>query len=144
MTDQQWHDEAMRLLAICVDSCFDYEIGDGSRRYDELEALAAHLRARPSAEPMPVAQGEREAFEAWADDQGFPLDRSIHSDGENYRYLRTQGPWDAWQAARATAPRARELEEALQRIVDWDAAGMLLTEDHIANARAVLAAAGKD
>ncbi len=35
---------------------------------------------------------------------------------------------------------ADPVREALQRIIDWDAAGMALTEDHIAQARASLAA----
>jgi hypothetical protein len=42
------------------------------------------------------AEGEREAFEAWAGDQGFDLRRL----NDGYLDLRTQGPWEAWQAAR--------------------------------------------
>lgn len=41
----------------------------------------------------------REAFEAWADDQGFPLKRV--GLGDDYQDLRTQGPWEAWQARAA-------------------------------------------
>lgn len=40
---------------------------------------------------------QRQRFEAWADDQGFPLKRLDTSDG--YLDLRTHGAWDAWQAA---------------------------------------------
>lgn len=43
---------------------------------------------------------EREAFEAWADDQGFVLTRTTH--GDTYQDLRTQGPWEAWRAALAS------------------------------------------
>lgn len=39
---------------------------------------------------------------------------------------------------RLTAER-NALREALQRIVDWDAFGLTLTEDHIAQALAALA-----
>lgn len=42
---------------------------------------------------------ERAAFEAWADDQGFPLKRV--GLGDDYQDLRTQGPWEAWQARAA-------------------------------------------
>jgi hypothetical protein len=48
-----------------------------------------------------TAGSEREAFEAWASDQGFVLTRTVH--GDDYQDLRTQGPWDAWQA-RAPQP----------------------------------------
>lgn len=40
----------------------------------------------------------RSAFEAWARDEGFALNRLDMFDGASYRDLRTQGPWDAWQA----------------------------------------------
>lgn len=40
---------------------------------------------------------QRQRFEAWADDQGFPLKKLDTSDG--YLDLRTHGAWDAWQAA---------------------------------------------
>lgn len=39
----------------------------------------------------------RQKFEEWAGDQGFCLTRTF--DGDGYQDLRTQGPWDAWQAA---------------------------------------------
>lgn len=59
----------------------------------------------------------REKFEKWADDQGFILDRTIH--GNDYQDLRTQGPWDAYQAAYAdllaepAAPQAEPSDTAL-------------------------------
>jgi hypothetical protein len=46
-----------------------------------------------------ATEAERAAFEAWADDQGFVLKRVIL--GDDYQDLRTQGPWDAWQARAA-------------------------------------------
>lgn len=60
-----------------------------------------------SPSPAPVAElvvtdaqideaSERKAFEAWASDQGFLMQRTVH--GEDYQDLRTQGPWEAWQA----------------------------------------------
>jgi hypothetical protein len=50
-----------------------------------------------STAPTPLTD-ERAAFEAWAKDQGFPLGGLDLADGESYLDLRTQGPWDAWQA----------------------------------------------
>jgi hypothetical protein len=47
------------------------------------------------------AETERDAFEAWAAEQGFPLGRLDIGDGESYRDLRSQGVWDAWQARAA-------------------------------------------
>lgn len=44
---------------------------------------------------------ERAAFEAWAGDQGFSLQRVDL--GDDYQDLRTQGPWEAWQARAALA-----------------------------------------
>lgn len=41
---------------------------------------------------------EREAFEAWADDQGFLLQRLDIGDGDDYHDVRTQSVWEAWQA----------------------------------------------
>ncbi len=60
-----------------------------------------------SPSPAPVADllvtdaqideaSERKAFEAWASDQGFLMQRTVH--GDDYQDLRTQGPWEAWQA----------------------------------------------
>jgi len=195
MTDQQWHDEAMRLLAICVDSCFDYEIGDGSRRYDELEALAAHLRTRPSVEPLPAAQGEREAFEALFEIDDFiarvngndrggcapvevlraflaaraaapsaaqseSIDRKINrrhcerpledlmAQCELAGYEKAEAAFAArseLSAAEPTAPRVRELEEALQLIAGTDPVDAALDPQRAVRvARAVLAAAGKE
>ncbi len=48
----------------------------------------------------PKLTDERAKFEAWASDQGFPLRRF---DDADYQDLRTQGPWEAWQA-RAAIP----------------------------------------
>lgn len=51
----------------------------------------------PNPQDSAVAlEVERAKFEAWADDQGFMLTRTVQGDG--YQDLRTQGPWDAWQA----------------------------------------------
>jgi hypothetical protein len=49
---------------------------------------------------------EREAFEAWAGDQGFVLTRTVH--GDDYQDLRTQGPWEAWQAHAARSASRQE------------------------------------
>jgi len=60
--------------------------------------------AAGAAAPLPdVPSDEREAFEAWAGDQGFPLRRLEIFDGASYQDLRTQGVWDAWQARAALA-----------------------------------------
>jgi hypothetical protein len=60
MNEREWHDEAMRLARDCGDierrACIGKAQGFDVR--NAYEALAAHLRTRPSAEPLPVAQGE--------------------------------------------------------------------------------------
>lgn len=52
-----------------------------------------------AAPVVPQPADERAAFEEWAADQGFQLPHTISGDG--YQDLRTQGPWDAWQARAA-------------------------------------------
>ncbi|AMW36157.1 hypothetical protein [Xanthomonas phage XAJ2] len=44
---------------------------------------------------------ERAQFEAWAGGHGFILDRTDVGGDYDYQDLRTQGPWEAWQAALA-------------------------------------------
>lgn len=68
------------------------------------------LAATPSPE-VAEQQGEREAFEAWADDQGFLLQRVAL--GDDYQDLRTQGPWEAWQVRSALASRAAPIDMVL-------------------------------
>ena len=62
---------------------------------------------------MSTEPSERLAFEKWADDQGFSLQRTVTSDGEDYQDLRTQGPWDAWQVRSALAAAEVAKERAL-------------------------------
>jgi ribA/ribD-fused uncharacterized protein len=57
--------------------------------------LRAELRAAAGAK----ASDQRQRFEAWADDQGFPLKRLETSDG--YLDLRTHGAWEAYQRGAA-------------------------------------------
>jgi hypothetical protein len=65
---------------------------------------------------------EREAFESWADDQGFPLRRLETSDG--YLDLRTHGAWDAWQArAAAYTPMSEKEVRDLSAVVWGEPAG---------------------
>lgn len=59
------------------------------RHEDVRELLAQQLDA--------ASADQRRRFEAWADDQGFPLRRLETSGG--YLDLRTQGAWEAWQAS---------------------------------------------
>lgn len=80
-----------------------------SGHYHEESMRAALAAAIPHLHPQPAelaeqqvgeVQGDARAqFEAWADDQGFKLDRTVQ--GDDYQDLRTQGPWEAWQAALA-------------------------------------------
>ncbi|WP_233154808.1 dATP/dGTP pyrophosphohydrolase domain-containing protein [Candidimonas nitroreducens] len=56
------------------------------------------------AEPVvnqSLTGNEPAGFEVWADDQGFPLQRTVR--GDDYQDLRTQGAWDSWQARAAFA-----------------------------------------
>lgn len=58
---------------------------------------------------------ERSAFEVWANDQGYPLDRMDGMGGEVYRDLRTEGAWWAWQARAALdAPAAVPADAATE------------------------------
>lgn len=52
--------------------------------------------------PDTTDKGKREAFEAWADRNGFGLDRS--KTGKSYRLSTTDVAWDAWRAALAARP----------------------------------------
>lgn len=67
----------------------------------------------------------RQKFEEWAGDQGFCLTRTFDDDG--YQELRTQGPWDAWQAA-ITSPDGyilvpvkitKEIEDVLHKSFEY-------------------------
>jgi hypothetical protein len=64
--------------------------------YAQLDWQPLYRATPPHREPASSAEGRREAFEAWAGDQGFDLRRL----NDGYLDLRTQGPWEAWQAAR--------------------------------------------
>jgi hypothetical protein len=107
--------------------------------------------------PLPVAQGEREAFEAWHRVE-FPNDLMNRDSLYGYKRDQIRNRWIGWQAARATAPKLRE---ALAELVaaysgmlsaigspDATAANERDAETRferaIAVARAVLAAAAKD
>ncbi len=68
---------------------------------------------------------ERAHFEAWAGDQGFLLGRTF--DGEQYQDLRTQGPWEAWQARAAepggdvlTAPAGEPTDEEIDACMVYE------------------------
>lgn len=65
----------------------------------------------PDCTPAPSAPGdaqdERQAFEAWAEDQGFVLDCDFFEvRGQYYDQDDTQLAYDIWRAARASAPAA--------------------------------------
>ena len=73
------------------------------------EAGAPNNRSTPESAPTGEAlTDEREAFETWADDQGYPLARLDIGDGDDYHDLRTQGAWETWKvrAALSTHPPA--------------------------------------
>jgi hypothetical protein len=108
MNEREWHDEAMRLATQMMRD--SWATGGDASWQPAYQALAAHLRTRPSAEPLPVAQGEREAFEAWAGPQGFNIDHYYDDTDGCYHRASTRWAWIAWQAARATAPSATTAE----------------------------------
>ena len=56
----------------------------------------------------------RQQFESWADDQGYPMQRTIR--GDDYQDLRTEGAHGAWQAA-LQSPAVRELMEAMDALL---------------------------
>lgn len=64
----------------------------------------------PSVHRQASAEDERAQFEAWANDQGFVLQRVVR--GDDYQDLRTQGPWDAWRARAEGAPSASQGRQA--------------------------------
>jgi len=61
---------------------------------------------------------ERAAFESWANDQGFVLTRVVR--GDDYQDLRTQGPWEAWQARALAAPMPQSagVTDALRELLE--------------------------
>lgn len=75
---------------------------------------ATHWMPKPTApgapaSPVSTVQDERQAFETWADDQGFPLDCDFFEvSGQYYDHPDTQLAYDIWRAARASvaAPAA--------------------------------------
>lgn len=65
------------------------------------------LPAIPGVSTVEDAQDERQAFEAWADEQGFVLDCDFFEvSGQYYDNDDTQLAYDIWRAARASAPAA--------------------------------------
>ena len=69
---------------------------------------------------------QREAFEEWAEAEGFDLDRA--ADGSGYWSFSTVAAWGAWQAAIAsckretlTAEQARTITEAAHGITAQEA-----------------------
>ncbi|MBT2300414.1 hypothetical protein J7E70_08040 [Variovorax paradoxus] len=75
--------------------------------------ISYRLRALSASQLSSAQDGvrdEREAFEAWANDQGFLLGRVVR--GDDYQDLRTQGPWEAWQARAALAGQSKSAAPA--------------------------------
>jgi hypothetical protein len=69
-----------------------------------------------TADQTQAVTAEREAFEAWADDQGFPLRKLETSD--DYLDLRTQGTWEAWQARAAlSSPVAAQPADSAMEVL---------------------------
>jgi hypothetical protein len=69
--------------------------GANATRY----VLGKLFRFLPGRTAGAKASDQRQRFEAWADDQGFPLKRLETSDG--YLDLRTHGAWEAYQRGAA-------------------------------------------
>lgn len=84
-----------------------------NRVYREMIAAAPPA---PTSHPIPTGatgEDERQAFEAWADDNGFALDCDFFEvSGQYYDHDDTQLAYDIWRAARASvgAPAAGDAE----------------------------------
>lgn len=81
-----------------------YDLSPANTEGDIRDKLIELGWTPPQATPAEPAQAvelhdERGKFETWADGQGFPLELTVH--GNEYQDLRTQGPWEAWQARAA-------------------------------------------
>ncbi|WP_238908149.1 hypothetical protein [Achromobacter ruhlandii] len=77
------------------------------------DIYAAMLAAAP-ASPVSTVEDERQAFEAWAEDQGFVLDCDFFEvSGQYYDQDDTQLAYDIWRAARASvaAPAAGDAQK---------------------------------
>lgn len=105
--------------AAYVAECLDGKWGDGMQ-VGSTDAGARFIRAvlatpsrssadtaRPGSDEQDAPaspaqpQGEREAFEAWADSEGYPTKRE-HYDKNVYADPRTHAAWWAWKEARAS------------------------------------------
>lgn len=66
-----------------------------------------------AASPVSTVQDERQAFETWADDEGFPLDCDFFEvSGQYYDHPDTQLAYNIWRAARASVPAAGDALDA--------------------------------
>ena len=87
------------------------------------EALNVPDDAAPTSHPIPTGatgEDERQAFEAWADDNGFALDCDFFEvSGQYYDHDDTQLAYDIWRAARASvgAPAAGDALDKAR--LDW-------------------------
>jgi hypothetical protein len=72
----------------------------------------------------PEVAGERQAFEAWASDNG-QWPKAIARNGDNYLLAITQCYWSAWQARASTAAKADAGEWRSTYHLDEPAAAML-------------------
>ncbi|VVE30946.1 hypothetical protein PEP31012_03673 [Pandoraea eparura] len=97
--------QIMRLLRAA-----DVPVNGGERAFTPDWAGYRQGLADGKAECAADAQqvgGERSVtFEAWAKNQGFPLDRTGLGDGASYLDIRTQGASDAWHAALTSPEKA--------------------------------------
>jgi hypothetical protein len=117
-----------------VEICVECDIADCHHiRARRAAAAAHHKEPRVTEELNGGCLDEREAFEAWAGDQGFVLTRTAH--GDEYQDLRTQGSWEGFQIGRASLstskqagaepvalPTDEEMREGF-REYDWSVSG---------------------
>jgi hypothetical protein len=90
-----------------VEICVECDIADCHHiRARRAAAAAHHKEPRVTEELNGGCLDEREAFEAWAGDQGFVLTRTAH--GDEYQDLRTQGSWEGFQIGRASLSTSKQ------------------------------------
>lgn len=107
-------DAAQALLGAMV------AVYENGRRHDDLVAewLAVMALRDALAAPAP-SPDERVEFEAWASDQGLSVKRLDQGDGSSYLDLRTQGPWDAWQASASALLGAAQEDAGHAAMYRW-------------------------
>lgn len=109
--------EALRSLYNCVIE----QNRRGASWHEVGRLMAALAQARvvlAEATPVAAAPDEREAFEAWAEREGFNIHRDDSDKYRDYHRATTRWAWQAWQARAAAPAIPGQVVEAPKTIYD--------------------------